>query len=519
MYTALLRLPAGLLLAWGLSCPGAPDCEREIPPAYGPHVQLGKKDFAEARSFKPGDRIVGTYYFYWYNQATREHIVNAEDGSDGLTDHPPTLEDFSYTSVRWHKQQLLDMEAAGLDLLLAVFWGAPSERSPKAALHWSYAGLGPLVQAREQLLKEGRRPPRIGLFYDTSTLRYNDWGVHIDLTTDYGKRWFYATIRDFFSAIPPKHWAMINDRPIVLLYAAAFAKNHDQSFVEFTKDRFKSEFGGRELYLAPQDSWRAKGDNVCSWGGAFGLRNPGIAELGPGYDDTRVYGRKPLIRKREGGKFYEENWLKFLRRPSSFVMIETWNEFHEGTEICESREYGRQYIELTRRYGDRFKQGWRPAWPKGPLTGASEISVHADGEGTGLSLVAAEDGKVTLEPGGNRPAWYSRPEAAHSGYIYFRVDDSFKWAAFMRASLEVEYLDLARGTLRVEFDGSDPTAPLDGAYTPSRKTALVGDGDWKRAVFELEGARFLNSQNGGADFRLVAEAPGVAVRRLTLKRR
>jgi hypothetical protein len=252
------------------------------------------------------------------------------------------------------------MTAAGIDLALMVFWGAPSERNEKASLYWSYAGLGPLVQAREELLREGKKPPRLGLFYDTSTLQWNGWRIHIDLTTDYGKQWFYATVRDFFSAIPPRHWAMLDDKPIVLMYAAAFAKKYDQSFIEFTKAKFPQEFGGREPYLVPQDSWHVKGDNVCAWGGAFETKNPGIGELGPGYDDTAVYGRKPLIAKRRDGKLYEENWLKFLRQPSNFVMIETWSEFHEGTEICETKECGRQYIELTRKYSDLFRQGWKP---------------------------------------------------------------------------------------------------------------------------------------------------------------
>lgn len=120
---------------------------------------------------------------------------------------------------------------------------------------------------------------------------------------------------------------------------------------------FKREFGGRTLYLAPQDSWHVKGDNVCAWGGALGLKHPGIGELGPGYNDSAVYGRKPLLVKREGGKFYAQNWREFLRHPSNFVMIETWSEFHEGTEIGESKEYGRQYIELTRKYAGLFKKG------------------------------------------------------------------------------------------------------------------------------------------------------------------
>src|ERR1043165_1829560 len=243
------------------------------------------KDFAESKSFAARDRIVGTYFFYWYDIYSKEHIVD-DDGTDALTTHPPTLEDFSYKSVRWHKKQLADMEAAGIDVALMVFWGSPAEQDVKAVLHWSFAGLKPLVKAREDLLREGRKPPRIGLFYDTSTLQWNHWGYHADLTTAYGKRFFYASVRDFFSCIPPKHWAMMDGKPIVLLYAAAFAKKWDQSFIDYTKAEFAKEFGGRVPWMAPQDSWHVKGDNTCAWGGALAFKNPGIGEIGPGYDHS-----------------------------------------------------------------------------------------------------------------------------------------------------------------------------------------------------------------------------------------
>jgi hypothetical protein len=494
--------------------------KHEIPSAFGPHINLTAKDFAGAKSFKASDRIVGTYYFYWYDAPTKEHIINPENGSDGLTDHPPTLEGFSYKSVRWHKQQLLDMNEAGIDVLLATFWGAPSERNPKASLYWSYAGLGPLVQAREELLREGKHPPRLGLFYDTSTLQWNAWGLHIDLTTDYGKRWFYATVRDFYSAIPPRHWAMIDGKPIVLMYAAAFARNHDQGFVDFTKAQFKQDFGGREPYLVPQDSWRAKGDNVCAWGGALGLRNPGIAELGPGYNDTAVYGRKPLIASRDGGRFYETNWLKFLRRPSNFVMVETWSESHEGTEICESKEYGREYIELTRRYAGLFKQGWTPPWPRGPYTGARLVSAAPGGqnESSGLRLVSVEDGAPIVQGRDGQASWLAKPVPGRSAYVYLQVDDSFKWGRSMNATVAVDYLDAAPGLLGVEFDGEDMTASQGGAYSRTEKIVLKGDRQWKTAGFKVRHACFTGSQNAGADFRLVAEAPEFAVRKVTLTR-
>lgn len=498
----------------------SPAEDRTIPPAFGPYVNLTEKDFTGSSSFSIQDKIVGTYYFYWYDVDSKSHVVDG-DGTDALTTHPPTLEDFSYKSVRWHRQQLLDMEAAGIDVALMVFWGSPAEHATNTELHWSFAGLPPLVQAREELLRAGHHPPRLGLFYDTSTLQHNHWHYHADLTTDFGKQFFYGTVRDFFSCIPPKHWAMIDGRPIVLLYAAAFAKKWDQGFVDYTRREFAKEFGGRTPWIAPQDSWHVKGDGVCAWGGALGYRNPGIGEIGPGYDHSAVPGRTPLVQPRDDGKFYEAGWLKFLRRPSHFVMIETWNEFHEGTDIAESREYGRQYIELTRKYSDRFKRGWKPPPPTGRFSGHKEVSVElaASNREQGLRQLECEDGTTAVVTKADITARQVKPFRNSSRYLYFAVDDSFKWADPMNLTLEVRYFDAAKGELAAEFDGSDPNAPFSGSYSRSGSTIpLLGDNQWKTGRLNLRGARLLNSQNGGADFRLVGTTAELIVSGVRLER-
>jgi hypothetical protein len=494
--------------------------EQPIPPAFGRHVRLKPSDFAEAKSFRASDRIIGTYYFYWYDSTTKEHVIDG-DGTDALTTHPPTLEDFSYRLVTWHKRQLRDMIAAGIDVVLPVFWGAPSEQDPKAGLHWSYVGIPPLVQAREELLREGAQPPRIGLFYDTSTLRHNAWREHVDLTAERGQRWFYATVRDFFSMVPPRHWAMIDDKPIVLLYSAAFAKNHDQGCIDFTKVEFPKEFGGRLPWIAREISWRVKADSTVAWGGALGLKNPGVASLGPGYDHSAVPGRTPLVVDREGGAFYQRQWEKFLRRPSNFVMVETWNEWHEGTDVAESKEYGRKFIGLTRKYSDLFRQGWRPPMPKGKYSDAQSVSIMlaANNAEAGLKQVKNDDGVTQPGEFGGRTARSIAPGAGKGHYIYFAVHESFKAADAADFMLDVHYLDVTPGTLAVEFDGSDERAPFSGAYTRAPGAVkLRGDKQWKNATFHLPRARFLGGQNRGADFRLVIDAPTFAAERVELRK-
>ena len=488
----------------------------EINPPLGPYVHLTEADFADSSSFSTNTPLAATSYFYWYDIYSNAHILDG-DGTDALTDHPPTLTDFSYKSKAWHQSQLSDMIEAGIDILLPVYWGAPSERNPTSSQHyWSYAGLGPLVSARDALAQAGKQPPRIGLFYDTSTLRYNSWGDHIDLTTDFGREWFYESIRDFFSLIPPRHWALIDGRPVVFLYSSAFAVAHDQSCIDYVRQSFARDFAGRVPYIVREISWQAQSDNVYAWGGALGLRNPGVASLGPGYNDSAVPGRTPLIVDRQGGAFFERNWTRFLSNPSRLVAVETWNEYHEATDIAASREYGRAYIELNRKYVDLFKAGVRPPTPRGPYSDVKCVTarLQATNIEDGLDQFEFADGAtvVTNVAGSDCRAAVSGPSG---GYIYFKIDDSFKWAPSMQAELDVEYFDSAGGSFAVDFDGSDTNAPFNGAYTRSSTTVtLSGTRLWRTARFNLAGAHFMNSQNGGADFRVAVSADPIFVRQV-----
>jgi len=516
---------AAILLAFVSATRQAPsahaqEAAREIPPPIGPYAGLKDDDFALARSFHGDDHIVMTHYFYWYDVESKAHLVNP-DGSDALTTHPASMEGFSYKSVAWHKQQLSDMIAAGIDVVLPVYWGAPSDRDPKAPLHWSFGGLTALVQAAEELIRAGKPTPRIGLFYDTTTLRHNAWGVHVDLTTEFGKRWFYASIRDFFSLIPPKLWAMIDGRPIVVLYTAEFAKALDQSCIDFVREQFPRQFAGRVPYIVREASWPVRADNVYAWGGAVHPSILGIAEIGPGYDHSNVPGRQPLVVPRAGGTFYESAWLKVLRRAPQIVAIETWNEYHEGTDISESREYGRRYIGLTRKFVDRFKSGLSPVAEPGPYTGAKSVEVilGEHDRASGLRHAEHEDGRTATAVAGGRACRVTQRKGKPVSYLYFQIDDSFKWARAMDVVVEVEFFDGDTGSFTVQYDAHDPAAPFDGAYKAASEVVhMKGTDTWITSKFLLQQARFANSQNADADFRIAADAPELFVRRVTLTR-
>ena len=51
-----------------------------------------------------------------------------------------------------------------------------------------------------------------------------------------------------------------------------------------------------------------------------------------------------------------ESWKAALAVDPPWILVSSWNEWHEGSEIEPSLEHGRRYIDVTRAWADRFRQ-------------------------------------------------------------------------------------------------------------------------------------------------------------------
>lgn len=484
-----------------------------VPPAPGPFVsqEAGSESFAERQP------LVLTTYFYWYDEPTKAHIVDG-DGTDALTDHPVSLRGVSYRNPDWHRGELENMMAAGIDVAMPVYWGTPG-----APDSWSDVGLPPLVQAREELIKQGKQPPKIGMFYDTSTLRYNPQHYHVDLRTESGRRWFYGTIRNFFSLVPPRHRACIDGRPIVFLYASAFAAGVDDQLFPAVRKMFRADFG-TDLYLVKMEGWPGETDSTYMWGGAINPQYLEVASIGPGYDHSAVPGRTPLVRDREDGLFYIRAWERLLVEPPDhrpwMVHVETWNEWHEGTDVCESREYGRQYIRLTRKYADLFhaRQQHDPEHlPKVP-----ERLSGAPGKEQGVRNYSPPDGDgpaKVIEVSGEQ-AWTTLPNrhSPNLRYLYFKAADGFLGLGDKPVKVTISYLDRGPSQFTFEYDSADPELTgLRQRFRVGHVQPLTGSGRWREVSFEIPHALFAGRANG-ADFRLSCTDAELVVRSISLQR-
>ncbi len=75
----------------------------------------------------------------------------------------------------------------------------------------------------------------------------------------------------------------------------------------------------------------------------------------PGYDDTKI--RTPGINaERMDGSTYRILWKEAIAADPDWVLITSWNEWHEGSEIEPSYEYGNKYLTLTGTYAEHFKK-------------------------------------------------------------------------------------------------------------------------------------------------------------------
>ncbi|MBI4604777.1 MAG: DUF4838 domain-containing protein [Planctomycetes bacterium] len=513
---ALALVLAPVLVAITLAAPvlSAEAPPRPVPP--GPHVT--KTDpTSPSTSFRKDQPIAGTYYFYWYDSSTKEHFVDG-DGTDALTDHPDRPDGYSYRSVDWHHRELLDVLDAGLDFILPVYWGYP-----RAYDEWSFVGIPPLVEAARRLEKAGKTPPRIGLFYDTSTLRHNRHGFHADLATPEGKEWLYVSARDFYSLVPPDLRAAVDGRPIVWLYSAAFAKRQDPAALDQLRSEFAKDFGV-EPFVVKEVSWQGRADATYAWGAALRPSILGVAGVGPGYDHSAVPGRAPLVREREGGELYRRSWETVLsldpaRRPK-IAVVETWNELHEGTEIAPTVEHGRKYVELTRKHADLWRAGKRLERP-GAFARTLEVSVvlGAANEPRGLVQADHEDGRTKpVAAVAGKAGRRAVPGAGGGRYVYFDVDDSFYLDDAQPVDVEIDYLDEGKGPIVLEYDSSDGAAAHGGAFKPLQAAVLEGTGAWRTVRVALADPAFAGRSNGH-DFRLSAPGGGLVLGAVAVRKR
>jgi len=190
---------------------------------------------------------------------------------------------------------------------------------------------------------------------------------------------------------------------------------------------------------------------------------------------------------------------------SSFLVFGGWNLLAVASMSPNSLED--PYLFVRRAAAPERLQ---PTSPGDPPQGAF-LSLGQRSTGQGLELVFMKG-----EPEGD----HRRTDVSKGGehqFLYFAVADAFLREPKGPVQIEVEYLDDGTSPFGLDYDSTDESAPIRGAFKRAPKAGRTNTGEWKTHVFVLRDARLSNREHQGADFRLVACGDDLRVRRVEVR--
>lgn len=180
-------------------------------------------------------------------------------------------------------------------------------------------------------------------------------------------------------------WLRVDGKPVVFVYVRALGQIGLLGWVEAMAE-VNRRYPGGAVFMGDELSRSAARvfDGIHTYNTAGGLSGKKLSEVGPwaaatypgcvaaadafgristltvipGYDDTKI--REPGLRiERYDGVSYRRQWEEATKADPHWILITSWNEWHEGSEIEPSSEDGRQYLDLTAELAARFKSAGR----------------------------------------------------------------------------------------------------------------------------------------------------------------
>lgn len=327
-------------------------------------AETGLLEFMRAQSqrrYTNVPREVLAFYYTWYGTPARHGRwvhwgrVNPEQHDISESTHYPArgaYDSHDPELIDWHIDQA---KAHGLTGFIATWWGQGTfddrafvtvldraeRKGFKLTVYWETApgtGTGQVDQAVRDLVYVLRRYGRSPAF-----LKVGDKPV----VFVYGR---------VMGQMPLSAWPEVIQRARAevgdfALVADGYSEAYARLFDGVHTYNICGWVQGKSPEALRQLSARTFAENV-----ALAKRHARISCLTiiPGYDDTKI--RKPGLKAdRQNGQTYRVLWEEALRADPDWVLITSWNEWHEGSEIEPSWEHGDQYLKITAQYAPQFR--------------------------------------------------------------------------------------------------------------------------------------------------------------------
>ncbi|MCB0165054.1 MAG: SH3 domain-containing protein, partial [Anaerolineae bacterium] len=152
--------------------------------------------------------------------------------------------------------------------------------------------------------------------------------------------------------------------------------NHDTIWIaEGTDLAYQAVFDGHHLYNiawadSPADQLARWGDRMRSYEAENQVDRLWVATAMPGYNDTNLPRGNAFAVSRQGGDYLRTTWRGAIASQPDMVIITSFNEWLEGTQLEPSASYGNLYLDVARELVTELR-GSPPPEPA-PLQVASE---------------------------------------------------------------------------------------------------------------------------------------------------
>jgi hypothetical protein len=176
-------------------------------------------------------------------------------------------------------------------------------------------------------------------------------------------------------------WLRVAEKPVMFVYSRAISQIGLDGW-QWVIDQTNQQYPGGALFIGDRISDAAAqvfdGIHTYNPTGQTAHKNPDeirawaqttfprwIATAGdriscvtiiPGYDDSKLGRPEPRpITDRWDGDTYGVLWQEAIAADPNWVLITSWNEWHEGSEIEPSIENGERELETTAEYAPQFR--------------------------------------------------------------------------------------------------------------------------------------------------------------------
>jgi len=229
---------------------------------------------------------------------------------------------YSADRVGWARTELTQMQRAGIEVALTQV-GLPES----AVAPLEDKGLTVLVAALREMQAERQPILPLALWLETK-------GLKPDLATPEGQSALYAAVVRWFAQVPAELRATVrvggvSVYPVFLSDSTGLVNANTPGWTEALRQRFAAEFG------------------ALTGGVSLAFVGSGFAGALP-YESISPGSQEPLV-PRKNGETYFMAWEKARKAGAPWIVLDSWNDFTRATELAPSRQYGDQYVELTRR--------------------------------------------------------------------------------------------------------------------------------------------------------------------------